>query len=69
MQRITISDQEWVIKNVGDKDIAITLNDTNREKVVNWLFHLCLITEAQRMSLTDAYASLVRKFKVLRTYL
>lgn len=50
MQRITISDQEWVIKNVGDKDIAITLNDTNREKVVNWLFHLCLITEAQRMS-------------------
>lgn len=64
MQRITNSDQEWVIKNVGDKIITLTQNDTNTKKVVNWLFHLCLITEAQRMSLTDAYTFFSSKVQV-----
>lgn len=63
MKRITNSDQEWVIKNVGDKDITFTQTDTNTEKVVNWLFHLCLITEAQWMSLTDAYAFFTSKIQ------
>lgn len=40
MKRITNSDQEWVIKNVGDKDITLTQNDTNTKKVVNWLFFI-----------------------------